>query len=125
MQRTNNFNETLFYVIRKNYLETIDNFKFEFNLFKDAIVYRTKELVDIKSQGFKKVSEVLRKELGDTHMVIDQSLQLAINMRNNIWPDIKGNVFFSYCNLKKKKKKKKKKKNNSFSAVQCYAHYIN
>ncbi len=99
VQRTNSFNETLFSIVRKNYVDTVDNFKFEFNLFKDAIVYRTKELVDLKSQGFKKVSEVLRKEQGDTYMVIDQSLQLAKNMRNKIWPDIEGNTDASETRL--------------------------
>ena len=54
VQRTNNFNETLFSIVRKNYIETVDNFKYEFNLFKDAIVYRTKLLVDTKAEQFKK-----------------------------------------------------------------------
>ena len=93
VQRTNNFNETLFSIVRKNYIETIDNFKYEFNLFKDAIVYRTKELVDSKSAAFKKVSDVLHKEQGDTNMVIGQSMDLAFNMRNKIWPDIEGNSY--------------------------------
>ena len=97
VQRTNTFNESLFQVVRRNYVETIDNFKFEFNLFKDAIVYRTKELVDLKSQGFKKVSDVLRKEQGDTYMVIDQSLQLAKHMRERIWPDIESKLSSGLC----------------------------
>ena len=93
VQRTNNFNETLFSIVRKNYIETVDNFKYEFNLFKDAIVYRTKVLVDTKAEQFKKVSDVLRKEQGDTNMVIGQSLDLAYNMKDNIWPDIQGKLF--------------------------------
>ena len=93
VQRTNNFNETLFSIVRKNYIETIDNFKYEFNLFKDAIVYRTKELVDGKINAFKKVSDVLHKEQGDTNMVIGQSLDLAYRMRDDIWPNIKGDLF--------------------------------
>ena len=93
VQRTNNFNETLFSIVRKNYIETVDNFKYEFNLFKDAIVYRTKVLVDTKVEQFKKVSDVLRKEQGDTNMVIGQSLDLAYNMKDNIWPDIQSKLF--------------------------------
>ena len=95
VQRTNNFNETLFSFVRKNYIETVDNFKYEFNLFKDAIVYRTKELVDLKAQAFKKVRDVLHKEQGDTNMVIGQSLELAYRMRDDIWPDIQGTVYIS------------------------------
>ena len=94
VQRTNNFNETLFALVRKNYIETVDNFKYEFNLFKDAIVYRTKVLVDTKAEQFKKVSDVLRKEQGDTNMVIGQSLDLAFNMRDNIWPDIQSKLLY-------------------------------
>ena len=98
VQRTNNFNETLFSIVRKNYIETVDNFKYEFNLFKDAIVYRTKLLVDTKAEQFKKVSDVLHKEQGDTNMVIGQSLDLAFNMRDNIWPDIQSKLFTTLPN---------------------------
>ena len=100
VQRTNNFNETLFSEVRKSYVDTIDNFKYEFNLFKDAIVHRTKELVEDTTGQFKKVQGVLLKEEGDTQMVISQSLDLAYDMRDNIWPEIQGRfTIFSFLNF--------------------------
>ncbi len=82
------FNETFFQVTKKRYLSLIENFNYVYNLFKDAIVHRTKVLVESKETSFKKKNETLFKEMSDTMITIRQSLDLVSNMRKNVWVDI-------------------------------------
>ena len=79
--RTNRFNETAYLSIKDKYFVTIENFNYNFQLFRDAIVYRSRDLIEQYRGNFRKMNDTLNKELGDTRMTIFHTLSLLNKMK--------------------------------------------
>lgn len=99
---TGYFNETLYRVTKTQYLDLVKNFNLVYNLFKDAIVHRTKVLIDERRAAFSKINETLFKESGDCKITIRQSLDLVESKYRLIYALFSVNIhllmFCTYSN---------------------------
>ena len=85
---TGEFNETFFKEIRLHYEHIVDEFTFNYNLFRDTIVYRVREIIEQRREDFKRINETFYKELKDTEMTIIHTQNLLQRMDNLLHRDI-------------------------------------
>ena len=92
---TNQLNETRFRHLHRAYMGSIKQINYAHNLFKDAIVYKMRVLIDQTIADFSKMQEVLKKERNDVRITTQNIFDLLTNMRTVSNRKVKVNFFIA------------------------------
>ena len=82
------FDEEWFQTLRVDYIDMMENFNYVHNLFKDAVVHHTKDLMEMRMNDFHRLTDSLDKEMADVRLTVENMLDLVVETTDVTWPQI-------------------------------------
>ena len=82
------FDEEWFQTLRIDYIDMMENFNYVHNLFKDAVVHHTKDLMEMRMNDFHRLTDSLEKEMADVRLTVENMLDLVVETMHVTWRNV-------------------------------------